>query len=168
MGFVCINKLVNLPLFPHFKLKLTMKKFHVLLILLLFSWGAVLAQTRVLTGIVKDSTGNTPMADVTVKVKDKNIATITGSDGSFTLNVPTTNTTLEISFVGYATQEVNVPGGQNNLVIQLGRSQATLNEVVVTALGISRSAKSLTYATQTVKTSELTGVRDPNNLINSL
>lgn len=145
-----------------------MKKFQFLLILLLFGSGAVFAQTRVLTGTVKDSTGNAPMADVTVKVRGKNIATITGNDGSFTLNVPTTSTVLEVSYVGYATQELPVASGENNLVILLGRSQASLNEVVVTALGISRQAKSLVYATQTVKTSELTGVRDPNNLINSL
>src|SRR3954452_11484806 len=145
-----------------------MKSFQILWILLLFSSGTLLAQTRVLTGTVKDSAGNVPMANVTVQVKGKNIATITGNDGSFTLNVPTTSTVLQISYVGYATQELTVATGENNLVIVLGRSQASLNEVVVTALGISRQAKSLVYATQSVKTSELTGVRDPNNLINSL
>ena len=82
--------------------------------------------------------------------------------------MPTTSTVLQISYVGYGTQELTVASGENNLVIVLGRSQASLNEVVVTALGISRQAKSLVYATQSVKTSELTGVRDPNNLINSL
>ncbi len=93
-----------------------MKRIQLLLILLLFASGAALAQTRVLTGTVRDSSGNTPMADVTVKVKGKNNAAITGSDGSFTLNVPTTSTVLEISFVGYAAQDVNVAGDQNNLV----------------------------------------------------
>lgn len=145
-----------------------MKQFQILLILLLFGSGTLLAQTRVLTGTVKDSVGSSPMADVTVKVKGKNIATITGNDGSFSLNIPTTSTVLEISYVGYATQELTVASGESNLVIQLGRSQASLNEVVVTALGISRQAKSLSYATQTVKPSELNTVRDPNNLINSL
>ena len=57
---------------------------------------------------------------------------------------------------------------QNDIVIHLTEGATELTEVVVTALGIQRQAKTLVYATQTVKPSELTEVRDPNNVLNSL
>ena len=54
------------------------------------------------------------------------------------------------------------------LTINLAEDTRRLNEVVVTALGISRQSKTLVYATQAVKPAELTEARDPNNVINSL
>src|SRR3954471_11835810 len=89
-------------------IKRRMRKFQLLFILLLFSSGALLAQTHVLTGTVKDSVGNAPLSDVTVKVKGKNTATITAADGTFSLAVPATSTVLEVSYVGYATRSFTV------------------------------------------------------------
>ena len=61
-----------------------------------------------------------------------------------------------------------VEEASNSVNVSLAKSSKELEEVVVTALGISRQSKTLVYATQSVKPSELTGVRDPNNMLNSL
>src|SRR5438270_13433655 len=98
-----------------------MKKIQLLLMLLLFGSGALWAQTQTFTGIVRDSATNAPLADVTVKVKNKNIVATSGSDGAFSINVPSGSNALEVSFVGYGTQTVNLdlthPTG---LIIYLG------------------------------------------------
>lgn len=139
-----------------------MKKFQLLLILLLFSSGALMAQTRVLTGTVRDSATNAPMPDVTVKVKSQNIAATTGADGAFSINIPSTSTVLQISYVGYATQEIPVDPDQTNLIISLGRSSGVLSEVVVTALGISKDARKVGYAVTKVDGSQLSQARETN------
>ena len=73
-----------------------------------------------------------------------------------------------ITSVGFGLLERVVEPNTSSVSISLIESQGELGEVVVTALGITRQAKTLVYATQTVKPSELTEVRDPNNVINSL
>ncbi len=145
-----------------------MRKQQLLLVLLLFCGVTLYAQTRVVTGMVKDSSGTTPLGYVSVKVKGKNVATTTAADGSFSINLPATATDLQISYVGYASQTFTVAPDQTSVNILLSPSAGNLSDVVVTALGITRQSKSLSYATQTVKTSELTSVRDANNVINSL
>ena len=139
-----------------------------LLFILVLASNALFAQTRTVRGFVRDSATNAPIQSATVKVKGQNTATTTGADGGFTISMPTSGAALDVSYVGYAGQSLNVNADETNVVILLGSTTGTLNEVVVTALGITRQAKSLVYATQSIKTSELTGVRDPNNLINSL
>ena len=139
-----------------------------LLFFLVLTGTALMAQTRVVTGFVRDSATNSPIQSATVKVKGQNTATTTRTDGAFSITLPNTSVTLQVSYVGYGEQSLSVNAEETNVVILLGASTGSLNEVVVTALGISRQAKGLAYATQSVKTAELTGVRDPNNLLNSL
>ncbi|MFZ9662026.1 MAG: SusC/RagA family TonB-linked outer membrane protein, partial [Chitinophagaceae bacterium] len=89
------------------------------------------------------------------------------SDGTFSIKAQQGNVTLQISYVGYTTQEVNIAAGTNNIEVSLAGA-GQMEGVVVTALGITRQAKSLVYATQSVKASELIEARDPNNVVNSL
>ena len=84
------------------------------------------------------------------------------------LNVPAGRVTLVISNVGYNPIERRVDASSSELIVSLVQNNDQLGEVVVTALGIQRQAKTLVYATQTIKTSEITEARDPNNVINSL
>lgn len=126
------------------------------------------AQTRTLKGKVVSSPDNKPVVGASVLIKGKTTGTATGSDGSFTLNVPTGSITLVVSFIGYSTVEQNVSENADDITITLTESKGELGEVVVTALGITRQSKTLVYATQSVKPSELTGVRDANNVLNSL
>ncbi len=145
-----------------------MSKFHKWFpIPLIFLCVFAQAQTRTVKGkVISDQ--SQPIAGASVMQKGTSIGTTTVSDGSFSLNIPTGGTTLVISSIGFNAIEKVVDANVSNITIQLGQNQGQLSEVVVTALGISRQAKTLVYATQTIKPSELTEVRDPNNVINSL
>jgi TonB-linked SusC/RagA family outer membrane protein len=122
------------------------------------------AGTAAVHGTVSDNTG-TKLIGVTVAVKGTSNGTQTDAQGQFTL---TTNPgdVLVVSYIGYKTQEITV-GDATTLNIVLVSDEKNLQEVVVTALGIKRESRSLTYGVQTVNGSELTKVPDAS-LVNSL
>jgi outer membrane receptor protein involved in Fe transport len=117
---------------------------------------------------VVSSRDNVGLAGVTISLKGTSKAAVSSSDGSFSIEVPTGKITLTISSVGFAAKDLVVQANENNPEIKLDLDTHELGEVVVTALGIQRQSKTLVYATQSVKPSELTEVRDPNNVLNSL
>lgn len=125
------------------------------------------AQTRVLTGTVKDGANNNALSGASIKIKGSSSGTVADENGRFKINTPNGTVTLEIFSVGYSTKSVNVSGSTNNVDISLDRENNELSNVVVTALGITRQSRSLTYSTQSIKTDELTTVKTPN-LMNSL
>src|SRR5436190_5573532 len=135
---------------------------------LLFLRTLVFAQNRTITGKVVSAKDNVGLAGASVTVKGKTGGTSTAQDGSFSLAAPAGKVTLQVSSVGFITYDQVVTAEQNNVVINLAEGSQELSEVVVTALGIQRQAKTLVYATQTVKPSELTEIRDPNNVLNQL
>ena len=147
-----------------------MKKLQKLFLLLLLLGVAIStsAQTRTLKGKILSAQDNQPVAGASVRVKNKSIGTAATNDGSFSLNIPTGPVTLVISYIGYDQIEKNIDTNTSDVSISLNQNNNQLGEVVVTALGITRQAKTLVYATQSVKPSELTEVRDPNNVLNSL
>lgn len=126
------------------------------------------SQERTITGKITDEAGKGPVAGATVRVKGMSNAVSTDAEGSFSIKAPAGTVTLVISSIGYATKEVTAGASSGVLSITLGTDAKQLGEVVVTALGITRQEKTLVYATQTVKPAELTGVRDANNVLNSL
>lgn len=135
----------------------------------LLLYGTILfAQDRTITGKIVAAKDNAGVVGASVVVKGRTSGTSTGADGSFSIMAPAGRVTLQVTSVGFTTKELVVEAGQSNVVIDLTESSQELGEVVVTALGIQRQAKSLVYATQSVKPSELTEVRDPNNILNSL
>src|SRR6476469_75360 len=134
----------------------------------LFLGTLLSAQDRTITGKVISTKDSLGLAGVSISVKGRTTGTSTGVDGSFSIVAPAGKVTLQVSSVGFTNKEQVVAANQNDIVIHLTEGATELTEVVVTALGIQRQAKSLVYATQTVKTSELTTVRDPNNVLNSL
>lgn len=144
-----------------------MKK-HLLGLVVLFISAVVpvLAQHSV-SGRVTSSTDDAPLPGVSVLVKGTSTGTSTDADGKFTLSVPNDDAVLVFSFIGFTTQEIRL-GNQTTVDIVMRDDATQLNEVVVTALGIPREAKTLVYATQTVDPATLTEVRDPNNVLNSL
>lgn len=115
-------------------------------------------------GVVKDIHGE-PLIGVNVKVKGSSGGTITDLDGRFTVEVKQGDE-LEISYVGYATQIMKITSSKN-LEIVLKEDTKVLNEVVVTALGLKRESKSLTYNVQQISSDEITKVKDMN-VMNSL
>lgn len=115
-------------------------------------------------GKVVDSKGET-LPGVSVRVKGTAVGTTTDTQGNFSLNAPD-NGTLIFSYIGYVSQEITV-NGRTTINVTLVEDAQMLGEVVITALGIERSAKSLNYAAQTVKTADLNQAKEVN-LINSL
>ena len=111
------------------------------------------------TGRVVDSTGE-PLIGATILVEGTTNGTVTDIDGNYTLNT-TANAKLVFSYIGYAAQTIPV-GGKGTINVTLKEEANTMNEVVVTAMGIMRKEKSLTYATQQVKAEDLMKVQDPN------
>lgn len=115
-------------------------------ILLFMGIMAVNGQTRVITGKVTSSEDNMPIPGVSISVEGTTLGTVTDMDGNYTLQVPEDARILIFSFVGMTTQEVSVEGRTSvNVVMQ--PATIGLEEVVVTALGIQRSEKSLGYST---------------------
>ena len=114
-------------------------------------------------GSVKDASGE-PLIGVSILVKGTTNGTVTDIDGKFNLNAPK-GSVLEISYVGYKTQSVTVTGSSLNVILKEDNEQ--LEEVVVTALGIKRAEKALSYNVQKVDQSELVRVKDAN-FVNSL
>ncbi len=119
---------------------------------------------NIVTGSVKDDTGQT-LPGVSVVVKGTTVGTVTDMDGKFSLTAPV-NATLVFSFVGMETKEVSV-GNQKKISVTMVSNTIGVDEVVVTALGISREKKSLAYSVSEVKSNEL--ARGGNtNIVKSL
>lgn len=117
-----------------------------------------------ITGTIKDADG-TPLVGVNIVVKGTNRGTATDANGRFSLNAES-GQVLVISSVGFQSREVTV-GNETSFDITLTGEDKSLNEVVVTALGIRKSVKSLTYAVDNVKGDELNKAKE-TNVINSL
>lgn len=122
-------------------------------------------QTKTVTGTVTDKDGNMPLIGANVVIKGTTHGTVTDMDGKYSIEA-TPSDVLVFSYIGMETQEIPVG---NNTVINADLTTGTLkvNEVVVTAMGLQRKAKSLTYATQNVGGDELTRAKE-TNLVNSL
>lgn len=108
----------------------------------------------------KDGT-ETTASNVSVIEKGTSNGTRTNENGDFTLAVNNAAATLLISYVGYVTQEYPL-NGQTTIAVVLNADEKELGEVVVTALGITRQKRSLTYATQSLKGEELSNSREVN------
>jgi len=144
-----------------------MRKFTMILALLFFiGLQGVLAQTRVITGVVTSAEDNTPIPGVTVVVKGTTLGTSTDVDGKYSLSVPEQYKVIVFSYVGMKPLEITL--GESNVVnISMETDVLFMDEVVVTALGIPREKKSLGYSTQEVSGDEVNIVKT-DNFINSL
>ena len=131
-----------------------MKKRITLLLIscLLLFVGTATAQTRKITGTVVSSDDGMPVIGASVVVDGTRIGAATGVDGTFSLTVPDNAKSLQISYIGYKTKKASL-GSNMKIVLDVDSHQ--LNEVVVTALGISKEKKSLGYAVQDVKADAL-------------
>ncbi|UBM59429.1 SusC/RagA family TonB-linked outer membrane protein [Marinilongibacter aquaticus] len=138
---------------------------NLLLLLMLLGVLPLAAQNRTVTGTVTDSGTNEVIIGATVTVLGTTKGTITDVEGKYSIEVGS-GAQLVVSFVGY--EKLTVPVDNKTVIdVALGTDANQLGEVVVTALGIKREEKTLTYAQQTVGAEELTKTRDPN-FMNSL
>lgn len=127
-----------------------------------FSCAAAFGQT--ITGTVSDTSG-TPLPGVTIVVSGTNNGTTTDFDGNYSINA-TSGQVLRFSYLGMTTQDVTVGSG-STLNVVLEEDSTQLDEVVVTALGISRDKRSLGYSTQEVE-GENFNLTNEQNVLGSL
>lgn len=124
----------------------------------------LLAQERTVTGTILSEDNNTPLSGVTVRVKGTRKITQTDANGKFTIKL-NPGEVLQVSYVGYVTTDVKPDG--NTVGINLKTADNTMGEVVVTAMDIKRSPRSLGYSVQTVKGDEIQETQR-ENFLNSL
>jgi TonB-linked SusC/RagA family outer membrane protein len=116
-------------------------------------------------GVVKTS-ADEPLAGVSVTLKGTKTGTTTNSKGEYSLTVPNGNGILIFSFIGFENQEVRI-NNESSINVRLVKSETTLSQIVVTALGIRQERRALSYSTQSVAPEQLTEARELN-VINSL
>jgi TonB-linked SusC/RagA family outer membrane protein len=142
-----------------------MRRFILLFACFLISMGLAIAQNKQVSGTVVDETGE-PVIGASVTAKGVNVGTSTDFAGKFSFSVPVSANTLIVKYIGYADTEV---AAATNVQVTLKTDAKALDEVVITALGISRDKKALGYAVQEVDGSELLKTRGGlNNPINAL
>lgn len=134
----------------------------------LICWGlcaTAWAQQLTVTGRVTDAGDNSPLSGVTVVLEGTDTATSTDENGQYRLTVPPT-AVLVFKAIGYV--ELTIPvDGRNTINASLTRDETQLSEVVVTAMGIERSQRSLAYSAQQVGSQDLNFNKQPN-LLNAL
>ena len=141
-----------------------MRKLLSLIAMLIMSVTMLMAQTKTVTGTVISAEDGGPVIGATVIIPGTTTGTTTDLDGQFSLNVPASTKELTFSYVGMATQTVAI---KSKMRITLESDDKVLDDVVVTAQGISRSEKSLGYSATTLKSGDLK-VGDNSNAMTSL
>ena len=138
-----------------------MKKLILSLFVVLLVAVAAVAQNRTITGTVTGKDDGLPLPGVTVRARGTSVGTTTGSNGTFSISVPSNVNSLDFSYLGYLQQTVTITG--TNLNVSLASDSRELTEVVITsALGIQRTERSLGTAQQSLKGSELTQTKQPD------
>ncbi len=123
-----------------------LKRLPMLLIVFFLSANAQ-AQRTTVQGKVTDDKGS-PLSNVSVIVKGTSTGVTTGADGSFTISVPNSKSSLVVSYVGFTSKEIEV-GNQRNLTIALGPGASQLSDIVVVGYG-TQKRKEITSAITTV------------------
>jgi len=131
-----------------------------------FSTQLATAQSRIIKGSVTESTDSEPVLGASILIKGTATGTVTDLDGQFELVVPSNESILVVSFIGFQSQEI-VVGNRSTVNVVLDYSSEELSEVVVTALGVEREVKALGYSVQAVDGDKFTEARE-TNVMNSL
>lgn len=139
-----------------------MKKISLLLAFLGFiGLQVVFAQTRELSGVVTSSGDGSSIPGAAVVVKGTTLGTVTDMDGKFSLKVPQSGKSLLISFVGMVSAEVPITASAT-YAVSLKAENVSVDEVIVTAMGIKRNPKEMGTATAKVANDELTAAGAAN------
>ena len=127
--------------------------------------GILHAQTKI-TGKVTDAQTGAALPFVTVSVKGTSLAISTDDNGFYSIDVPDNATALVYTFVGYAPVEMEI-SNRSVINITMNSEATSLDEVIVTAMGITREQRAVGYAAQQLKAEDLTTVRqgDLNNAL---
>jgi TonB-linked SusC/RagA family outer membrane protein len=137
------------------------KRLFLILIVLCTAIASVWAQQRSISGTVKSKEDGLEMPGVSVYVKGTQNGTITDAEGKYQIRIAGNEKTLVFSFIGMATKEIEI-GSATIINVELEPENLKVDEVVVTALGIQRDKKTLTYSSQQVSGEEMMKARDIN------
>ncbi|WP_256002481.1 SusC/RagA family TonB-linked outer membrane protein [Pedobacter deserti] len=137
-----------------------------LISLVALSSVAAMAQGILVKGVVTDGETKQTIPGVSVRVAGAAAGTVTDKNGHYEISVPNEQAVLEFAYVGFSRQQIAVRG-QRNIDVVLRSDNNQLNEVVVTALGITREAKSIGFSVQKVD-GELLRESHETNLLNTL
>ncbi len=124
------------------------------------------AVARAVTGKVTSSADGMALPGVSILLKGTTTGTTSNADGTYTIDVPGNTSVLIFSFIGYESQEITV-GSRSVIDLQLAESIEMLDEAVVTALGIKRETKSLSYSVGKVSGDDMVNVPQ-ENVVNAL
>lgn len=146
-----------------------MKKHLIILMVCFCSCATLFAQQRTIKGKVIDQTDNSPIPAVTITTTDsdgKKHGALTDMNGNYSIDIPQGATILKFSFVGMKEITEKI-GNRSTINVTMQEDAITMDEVVVTALGIKREAKALSYSTQGV---DMDGINDAksSNIVSSL
>src|SRR5690554_16006 len=125
----------------------------------------LMAQQRTISGQVIDAASRSPLSGVTIEIKGSRVATQTNDQGQYNISAES-GAVLVFRSVGYGTEERTV-GSQSTINVELSMTTSDIDEVVVTAFGIERQARSLGYTAQKVSAEDLT-VNKQTNVVNAL
>ena len=128
---------------------------------LAIAWSVV-AQDRTVTGKVTEQDGS-PLPGVNVIVQGTSVGTVTDVDGKYSVSVPSGFNVLVFSFIGLTTQEIDI-ASRTSVDVSMSTDIKQLGEVVVTAAGIEREAKSLGYAVNSVSGDKVSQKSEPDLL----
>ena len=128
--------------------------------------ASLLAQDVTVTGTIISSEDNSGIPGVNILIKGSSTGTTTDLDGKYSLSVPGSESFLIFSSVGYNTMEIEV-GNRSIIDLTMEVDVTQLSEIVVTAFGIEKDKKEITYAAQNVSTEQLSVARE-QNIANSL
>ncbi|NJN25034.1 MAG: SusC/RagA family TonB-linked outer membrane protein [Cyclobacteriaceae bacterium] len=140
-----------------------MKRILLLSTVLVFALSGYIMAQKTVTGTVTAEEDGSPVPGVNVIVKGTSAGTVTDIDGNYQIGVPDQGGILVFSFIGLATEEVEI-GAQSVINMTMTADIKQLNEIVVTATGDLRNANSVTYANQTVGSESLLSSPQKNTL----
>src|SRR5690606_7376442 len=159
MLYWCESKCQFCPILQKPKNMMIKHSLKLLTLLLLICQGYVFAQNDRVTGKVTDAE-NEGLPGVNIQIGGTTSGTVTDIDGNYQIDAPS-NASLVFSYIGFVTQTINV-NGRSVVNVAMAFEDKALEEIVVTALGIKREAKSLGYAVSTVGGDEVAVNRTPN------
>lgn len=138
------------------------RKVMLLLTCLFIGIGLVTAQTSTITGVVTSEEDGGPVVGASVLVEGNSLGAVTDIDGKFSISqVPGTAQTVRVSYIGLQSQKLPILRNRPMNIV-LKADAALLDEVVVTAMGISRNKKALGYAASSIKGDEIANSKAVN------
>lgn len=143
-----------------------MKRFFFSLLIALLLLQVANAQSNLFGGHVTADSDGLPLPGVTLRIKGTNTGTVTDIDGRFSFQNLRPDQILVVSYIGFETQEITV-GTSKNFTIRLVESARQLEEVVVTALGITRQKREIGYSTEKIEATVVTDSK-ASNVLNAI